>query len=54
MTILTWGIPERRGQKAQSARAPKSDHHGKTGHDKLVARMGLYPKDKFAGKFTHS
>jgi len=43
VTILMWGMPERRGQKAQSAGAQKSDHDGKTGYDTFVARMGLYP-----------
>jgi hypothetical protein len=39
-----WGMPERRGQKAQRAEAPKSDQDGKTGYDTLAARRGLYPK----------
>jgi hypothetical protein len=43
VTILMGGMPERRGQKAQSAGAPNSDHDGKTGYDTFVARMGLYP-----------
>ncbi len=34
VTILMWGMPERWGQKALSAGAPKSDHDRKTGYDK--------------------
>lgn len=43
VTILMWGMPKRRGQKAQSAGDPESDHDG-NGYDTFVDRIGLSPR----------
>jgi len=37
-------MPERRGRKAQSAEAPRSDHDGKTGYYTLVGGEALQKK----------